>query len=85
MIKQFVKRGFPQVWMTQNQEIVFNYIIEQYSKYDRIHTFNEIERELNCPPQDIEKILSKFERIGLIYKEKNAERTNIILSLGLQK
>ncbi len=36
MIIQFVKRGFPQVGMTQNQEEVFNYIIEQYSLYDTI-------------------------------------------------
>ncbi|MFX1305719.1 MAG: hypothetical protein ACFFDG_02675, partial [Promethearchaeota archaeon] len=31
MMIQFVKRGFPQVGLTQNQEKVFNYIIEQYS------------------------------------------------------
>jgi DNA-binding MurR/RpiR family transcriptional regulator len=34
LILQFVQRGFPQVGMTPNQEKVFNYIVEQYSKYD---------------------------------------------------
>ena len=57
MMLQFVKRGFPQVGMSRNQERIFDYIIEQYSKYNTLHTFNEIERELNFSPQDLEKIL----------------------------
>ena len=73
MIQQFVRRGFPQVGLTQNQELVFNYIIEQYSKYDFINTFNEIEKKLNISPQDLEEIITKFETIGVIYKEKDAD------------
>lgn len=73
LILQFVKRGFPQVGMTQNQEEVFNYIIEQYSKYDTIHTFKEIEKELHISPQDLEDIITKLESIGVIYREKDAD------------
>ncbi|MFX1461585.1 MAG: organomercurial lyase [Promethearchaeota archaeon] len=73
MMIQFVKRGFPQVGLTQNQEKVFNYIIEQYSKHDYIHTFMEIEKELHMSVQDLKEILAKLERIGLIHRDINVD------------
>ncbi|MEE9378006.1 MAG: organomercurial lyase [Candidatus Lokiarchaeia archaeon] len=73
MVKQFVKRGFPQVGMTRNQEKVFDYIIEQYSKFDRILDVNDIERELNLSAEELIQILAKLERIGVIHREKNNE------------
>lgn len=77
MIRQFVRRGFPQVGLRQKQELVFNYIIERYSKFDTTHTLNEIEKELNISPQDLEKVITKLERIGVIYREKDADE-NVI-------
>ncbi len=71
MMIQFVKRGFPQVGLTKSEEEVFNYIIEQYSKHDTIHTFIEIEKELHISYQDLEEILAKFERIGVIFRKKD--------------
>lgn len=73
IIKQFARRGFCQVGLSQNQEVLFNYIIDQYSIYDSIHTFNEIERKLSFSHQELDEALSKFERIGIIAKEKNGE------------
>ncbi|MFX1380119.1 MAG: organomercurial lyase [Promethearchaeota archaeon] len=73
LIRQFVKRGFPQVGMTQDQEEVFNYIIEQYSKYDIIQTINEIKKNLNFSFQHLEEILVKLEKIGVIYRKKNGD------------
>jgi DNA-binding MarR family transcriptional regulator len=72
MMTQFVKRGFPQVGMTDKQEEVFNYIIEQYSLYDTLHVFNEIEKNLQFSSQELEEIITKLERIGLILREKDA-------------
>ncbi|MFX0041123.1 MAG: organomercurial lyase [Promethearchaeota archaeon] len=72
LIIQFVKRGFPQVGMTQNQEEIFNYIIEHYSIYDKINSFLEIQKNLQIPSQELEDILVKLERIGLIYRGKDA-------------
>ena len=69
---QFVKRGFPQVGMTQNQEKVFDYIVEQYSRFDTIHTFNEIGRELQISPQNLEEIIAKLTKIRVIYRKKDA-------------
>ncbi|MFX0004697.1 MAG: organomercurial lyase [Candidatus Hodarchaeota archaeon] len=70
MMMQFARRGFPQVGMTHNEEVVFNYIVEQYSKYDIFHTFKEIEKELDMLHQDLEEILLKFERLGLIRRRE---------------
>ncbi|MHA2038760.1 MAG: organomercurial lyase [Promethearchaeota archaeon] len=73
LILQFVKRGFPQVGMTPNQEIVFDYIVEQYSKYDIINTFNEIGKELNISHQDLEEIITKLEKRRVIHRKKDAD------------
>lgn len=73
LIRQFVRRGFPQVGLTQNQERVFNYIIEQYSKYDIIHTYNEIKKELNILPKDLEEIITKLETIEVISRKKEPD------------
>ncbi|MFX0167001.1 MAG: alkylmercury lyase family protein [Promethearchaeota archaeon] len=73
IIKQFARRGFPHVRLSPNQEVLFNYIIEQYSKYDSIHTFKEIERNLRFSDQELDDALSKLERIGIITKEKNRD------------
>ncbi|MCK4383678.1 MAG: hypothetical protein KAW66_10320 [Candidatus Lokiarchaeota archaeon] len=70
---QFVKRGFPQVGMTPSQEKVFDYIVEQYSKYDIINTFNEIRKELNISPQDLEEIITKLEMRRVIHRKKDAD------------
>ncbi|MFX1460983.1 MAG: organomercurial lyase [Promethearchaeota archaeon] len=72
LILQFVKRGFPQVGMTPSQEKVFDYIVEQYSKYDIINTFNEIGKELNISPQDLEEIIKKLEKRRVIHRKKDA-------------
>jgi len=72
MMIQFVKRGFPQVGLTHNQELVFNYIIEQYSKFDSIHTIKEIETALNMSSQDLEEIITKLVRIGVINRDNEA-------------
>jgi SOS-response transcriptional repressor LexA len=66
LLLQFVKRGFPQVGMTPNQEKVFDYIVEQYSKYDIINTFNKIGKELNISPRDLEEIITKLEKRRVI-------------------
>lgn len=71
LVLQFVKRGFPQVGMTPNQEKVFNYIIEQYSKYDTINTFNEIGKELNISLKDLEKIIAKLEKRRVIHRKRD--------------
>ncbi|MFX0008471.1 MAG: organomercurial lyase, partial [Candidatus Hermodarchaeota archaeon] len=71
LILQFVQRGFPQVGMTPNQEKVFNYIIEQYSKYDTINTFNEIGRELNISYIDLEEIITKLEKRRVIHRTRD--------------
>jgi len=73
IINQFARRGFPHVGLSPNQEVLFNYIIEQYSNYDSIYTFNEIERNLSFSHQELEEALSKLERIGIITKEKNRD------------
>ncbi|MFX0043238.1 MAG: organomercurial lyase [Candidatus Hodarchaeota archaeon] len=73
LILQFVKRGFPQVGMTPIQEKVFNYILEQYSKYDIINTSNEIGKELNISPQDLEEILTKLEKRRVIHRKKDTD------------
>ena len=73
LVLQFVKRGFPQVGMTPNQEKVFNYIVEQYSKYDSINTFNDIGTELNISPHDLEEIMTKLEKRGVIRRKKDAD------------
>ena len=73
MMIQFVRRGFPQVGLTHNQELVFNYIVEQYSKFDSIHTFKEIETALNISSQDLEEIITKLVRIGVINRENEAD------------
>ncbi|MFX0178518.1 MAG: organomercurial lyase [Candidatus Hodarchaeota archaeon] len=73
LIKQFVKRGFPQVGMTQNQEEIFNYIIEQYSNHDKICTFNEIAKEFDISSEILDKIIAKLVRIGVIYRENDAD------------
>ena len=73
LILQFVKRGFPQVGMSLNQEEVFNYIIEQYSKYDTIHTFNEIGKELQISPQNLGEIIAKLEKRRVAYRKKDAD------------
>ncbi|MFX1455652.1 MAG: organomercurial lyase [Promethearchaeota archaeon] len=70
LILQFVKRGFPQVGMTPNQEKVFNYIVEQYSKYDIINTFNEIGRDLNISRKDLEEIIVKLEKRRVIHRKR---------------
>jgi hypothetical protein len=71
LILQFVQRGFPQVGMTPNQEKVFNYIVEQYSKYDTINTFNEIGRELNISRKNLEKIITKLEKRSVIHRKRD--------------
>ncbi|MFX1350470.1 MAG: organomercurial lyase [Promethearchaeota archaeon] len=73
MIRQFVRRGFPQVGLTQKQELVFNYIMEQYSIYDNLLIFNEIAKQLSITSQDLEEILTKLERLGLILRKKDIE------------
>jgi len=73
LILQFVKRGFPQVGMTPNQEKVFDYIVEQYSKYNIINTFNEIGKELNISRQDLEEIITKLEKRRVIHRKKDAD------------
>ena len=73
LLLQFVKRGFPQVGMTPIQEKVFDYIVEQYSKYDIINTFNEIRKELNISPQDLEEIITKLEMRRVIHRKKDAD------------
>ena len=72
-VLQFVKRGFPQVGMTPSQEKVFDYIVEQYSKYDIINTFNEIGKELNISRQDLEEIITKLEKRKVIHRKKDAD------------
>ena len=71
LVLQFVQRGFPQVGMTPNQEKVFNYIVEQYSKYDTINTFNEIGRELNISRKNLEKIITKLEKRSVIHRKRD--------------
>ena len=73
LVLQFVKRGFPQVGMNPNQEKVFDYIVEQYSKYDIINTFNEIGKELNISRQDLEEIITKLEKRRVIHRKKDAD------------
>jgi len=73
LILQFVKRGFPQVGMTQDQEKVFDYIVEQYSKYNIIHTFNEIGKELDISPQNLEEIITKLMKRRVIHRKKDAD------------
>lgn len=73
MILQFVRRGFPQVGMTQNQEKVFDYIIEQYSRYDTIHTSHKIGKELNISQQNLEEILTKLKERRVIHRKKDAD------------
>ena len=73
LVLQFVKRGFPQVGMTPIQEKVFDYIVEQYSKYDIINTFNEIGKDLNISPQDLEEIITKLEKRSVIHRKKDAD------------
>lgn len=70
LVLQFVKRGFPQVGMTPNQEKVFNYIVEQYSKYDIINTFNEIGRDLNISRKYLEEIIAKLEKRRVIHRKR---------------
>ncbi len=72
LVLQFVKRGFPQVGMTPSQEKVFDYIVEQYSKYDIINTFNEIGKDLNISPQDLEEIIIKLEKRMVIHRKKDS-------------
>jgi hypothetical protein len=71
LVLQFVRRGFPQVGMTANQEKVFDYIVEQYSRYDVIHTFNEIGEILHISPQDLEYIITKLEKRSAIRRKKD--------------
>jgi len=73
LVLQFVKRGFPQVGMTPNQEKVFNYIVEQYSKYNIINTLNEIGKELNISYEDLEEIITKLEKRRVIRRKKGAD------------
>lgn len=73
LVLQFVKRGFPQVGMTSSQEKVFDYIVEQYSKYDITNTFNEIGKELNISPQDLDEIITKLEKRSVIHRKKDDE------------
>lgn len=73
MIIQFVKRGFPQVGMTQNQEDVFNYIIEQYSIYDTLLTFHDIKNNLGISPRELEEIITRLNRIGLVSRKKDVD------------
>ncbi len=73
LVLQFVKRGFPQVGMTPSQEKVFDYIVEQYSNYDIINTFNEIGKELNISRQDLEEIITKLEKRRVIHRKKDAD------------
>jgi DNA-binding MarR family transcriptional regulator len=73
LIIQFVKRGFPQVGMTQNQEDVFNYIIEQYSIHNSLLTLHEIKKDLGFSSQELEEIIARLNRIGLISRKKDVD------------
>ncbi len=73
LITHFVRRGFPQVWMTKDQETIFNYIIKQYSLYDNLLTIAEIEKALDFSSQKLEESIAKFSRIGLISRKKDVD------------
>ncbi|MFX0021058.1 MAG: organomercurial lyase [Candidatus Hermodarchaeota archaeon] len=70
---QFIRRGFPQVGMTQNQEDVFNHIIERYSLYDHLLTIDEIKKDLQVSSQKIEEIIAKLDRLGLITRKEDLD------------
>jgi SOS-response transcriptional repressor LexA len=74
MIRQFAKRGLCGVGLTENQKKLFKYIVDQYSKYDAIHTFNEIKRAFELTSKELSEDLAKLERIGLVRRDENNPR-----------
>jgi len=71
MIRQFAKRGLCCVGLTENQKKLFEYVVDQYSKHDSIHTFDEIKEALRLKPEELSRDLAKLERIGLIRRDES--------------
>jgi hypothetical protein len=73
MIQHFAKRGFIGIGLEKNHEVLLNFIIDQYSKFDSIHTLDEIKKNLNISSRDLDEGLSKLARIGVLYREKEGD------------